>query len=94
MFSLIEICCTYVAYRKMLILGKIGPDSSRGTSEIARNQKVNKNRTPSQVFLNIFLKSFLKSFFSRDRFSQIGVLMIEPFRLHPKIPMEKKGKTE
>ena len=41
MFSLIEICCTYVAYRKMLILGKIGPDSNRGTCEIAQNQKVN-----------------------------------------------------
>ena len=40
MFSLIEICCTYVAYRKMLILAKIGPDSSRDTSEIARNQMV------------------------------------------------------
>ena len=41
MFSLIEICCTYVAYWKILTLGKIGPDSSGDTSEIARNQKVN-----------------------------------------------------
>ena len=42
MFSLIEICCTYVAYRKMLIWGKIGPDFSRDTSKIAKNQKVKK----------------------------------------------------
>ena len=43
MFRLIEICCTYVTYQKMLILGKIGLDSSRDTSEIAWNQKVNNN---------------------------------------------------
>ena len=41
MFSLIEIRCTYVTYQKMVVLGKIGPDSSRDTSEKARNQKVN-----------------------------------------------------
>ena len=40
MFSLIVICGTYVAYQKMLILAKIGPDSSGNISEIARNQKV------------------------------------------------------
>ena len=58
MFSLIVICGTYVAYQKMLILAKIGPDSSGNTSEIARNQKV-------QVFLPV--KEPLVATFSETR---------------------------
>ena len=58
MFSLIVICGTYVAYQKMLILAKIGPDSSGNTSEIARKQKV-------QVFLPV--KEPLVATFSETR---------------------------